>query len=73
MIFIFLKKKQGVFLKNLRWVGHPMLRPFKKKHGVFLKILTRVGHPILRPLFRKSGIFLKKFKIGRSSDMETIS
>jgi len=48
---IFLKKR-GVFLKNLRWAGHPILRPFVlKKYGVFLKILRWAGHPILRPFF----------------------
>jgi hypothetical protein len=44
-----------VFLKSLRWAGHPILRPFfRKERGVFLKILRQAGHPISRLLFRKS-------------------
>ena len=44
-----------VFLKSLRWAGHPILRSFfRKKRGVFLKILRQAGHPISRALFRKS-------------------
>jgi hypothetical protein len=35
---IFFKKKHGVFLKILRWAGHPILRPFLEKRGVFLRM-----------------------------------
>jgi len=54
-IYIIIIIINEVFLKSLRWAGHPILRPFfRKERGVFLKILRQAGHPISRPLFRKS-------------------
>jgi hypothetical protein len=35
------KKKRGVFLKILRWAGHPILRPFLRKAWSFLKNFKR--------------------------------
>jgi hypothetical protein len=56
---IFLKKKHGVFLKNLKMGRHPTLRPFLRKAWRFLRILRWAGHPILRQFLRKVWSFLR--------------
>jgi hypothetical protein len=68
-----LKKKCGVFLKILRWAGHPILRPFLRKAWSFLRILRGAGYLILKPFLRKAWSFLRIFKMGRSPDIETVS
>jgi hypothetical protein len=67
-------RKAWSFLRILRGAGHLMLKPFLRKAWGFLRILRGAGHLILRLFFlKKRGVFFKKkFKVGRSPDIETV-
>ena len=56
----FFRKKRGVFLKILRWAGHPILRPFfLEKTWGFSKNLKMGRSPDIETIFRKAWSFSK--------------